>query len=60
MAQEGGEFMCTLVQLEDGKFRLIIDYKDDGFSVHYEWTFEECERSEAEAAKTVFELQIAK
>lgn len=31
--------MLQIVQLQDGCYRVTLDYSVDGFSIHREWTF---------------------
>jgi hypothetical protein len=45
--------MLTLVQLADGTFKLTIDYDDGSVKIHHEWSFQECEPSEAEIVRTL-------
>lgn len=35
--------MLTMVQLEDGCYKVTVDYSCDGFSMHREWIFRETE-----------------
>ena len=31
--------MLQIMQLEDGCYKVIVDYSMDGFSIHKEWIF---------------------
>jgi len=31
--------MLQIVQLQDGCYRVIVDYECDGFAIHKEWIF---------------------
>lgn len=35
--------MLQMVQLQDGCYRVTLDYSVDGFSIHREWVFKETE-----------------
>ncbi len=52
--------MLTLVQLADGTFKLTIDYDDGSVKIHHEWSFQECEPTEAEIAKTVLSIPVGR
>ncbi len=39
--------MLQMVQLQDGRYKLTIDYNSDSFAIHREWIFELAE-SDAE------------
>ncbi len=39
--------MLQIVQLQDGNFKVVIDYHTDGHAIHLEWIFAETE-SDAE------------
>lgn len=49
--------MLTLVQLADGKYRLTLDYSQDGSAIHAEWIFAVTE-SDAEPAEHGYKLVI--
>lgn len=50
--------MLTLVQLEDGSFRLVIDYERDDIVVHATWNFTECEPSEAKQLREILTAKL--
>ena len=50
--------MLTLVQLEDGTFRLVMDYKRDDIVIHAEWNFTECESSESKVAREILAAKL--
>ena len=35
--------MLEMVQLEDGCYRVTVDYSREGFAIHKEWIFKETE-----------------
>ena len=37
--------MLQIVQLQDGNYRVIIDYSENGFAIHKEYIFTPCESS---------------
>ena len=48
--------MLELVQLADGKLRLVINYEDESIKIHEEWYFDKTEQSDAEEVKKIFTL----
>ena len=50
--------MLSLVQLEDGTFRLVIDYKQNDIIIHATWYFTECEMSEAKQVKEILSCAL--
>ena len=48
--------MLTIVRLEDGCYRVTVDYKsENGSAIHCEWTFTEAE-SDAKEELTVLSI----
>ena len=50
--------MFTLVQLEDGTFKLVVNYEDESIKIHEEWYFDKAERSDAAPAREIFAVNI--
>jgi len=50
--------MLSLVQLEDGTFRLVIDYKSDDIIIRATWSFVECEMSEAKQVREILSCAL--